>query len=91
MADSSAFDIADKVTIITGGGTGIGAEIAAEFCRRGAKVLITSRTMDHLGPVADGIRNEGARSMRLYATCVRTIRSKPWSTEPWPTGVGSMC
>jgi len=59
MADSSAFDIADKVTIITGGGTGIGAEIAAEFCRRGAKVLITSRTMDHLGPVADGIRKEG--------------------------------
>jgi 3-oxoacyl-[acyl-carrier protein] reductase len=54
-----AFDIAGKVTIVTGGGTGIGAEIAEEFCRRGAKVMITSRTMDHLGPVAEGIRKDG--------------------------------
>ncbi|MCS6926837.1 MAG: glucose 1-dehydrogenase [Candidatus Binatia bacterium] len=54
-----AFDISGKVTIVTGGGTGIGAEIAREFCRRGAKVMITSRTMDHLGPVAEGIRNAG--------------------------------
>jgi 3-oxoacyl-[acyl-carrier protein] reductase len=54
-----AFDIDGKVTIVTGGGTGIGAEVAAEFCRRGAKVMITSRTMDHLGPVAEGIRTAG--------------------------------
>lgn len=58
MTDN-AFDIAGKTTIVTGGGTGIGAEIAAEFCRRGAKVMITSRTMDHLGPVAEGIRKAG--------------------------------
>lgn len=57
MSDE-VFDIAGKVTIVTGGGTGIGADIAREFCRRGAKVMITSRTMDHLGPVADGIRKE---------------------------------
>jgi len=54
-----AFDISGKVTIVTGGGTGIGADIASVFCQRGAKVLVTSRTMDHLGPVADGIRNAG--------------------------------
>jgi 3-oxoacyl-[acyl-carrier protein] reductase len=53
------FDISGKITIVTGGGTGIGADIAREFCRRGAKVVITSRTMDHLGPVAEGIRREG--------------------------------
>lgn len=58
MADE-VFDITGKVTIVTGGGTGIGADIAKEFCRRGAKVMITSRTMDHLGPVAEGIRQEG--------------------------------
>ena len=58
MADT-AFDIAGKVTVVTGGGTGIGAEIAAEFCRRGAPVMITSRTMDHLGPVAEGIKQNG--------------------------------
>ncbi len=54
-----AFSVEGKVTIVTGGGTGIGAEVAREFCRRGAKVMITSRTMDHLGPVAEGIRREG--------------------------------
>jgi NAD(P)-dependent dehydrogenase (short-subunit alcohol dehydrogenase family) len=53
------FDITGKVTIVTGGGTGIGADIAREFCRRGTKVMITSRTMDHLGPVAEGIRKDG--------------------------------
>jgi NAD(P)-dependent dehydrogenase (short-subunit alcohol dehydrogenase family) len=53
------FDITGKVTILTGGGTGIGAEVAEEFCRRGAQVMITSRTMDHLGPVAEGIRKAG--------------------------------
>ncbi len=58
MTDA-AFDVTGKTTIVTGGGTGIGAEIAAEFCRRGAKVMITSRTMDHLGPVAEGIQKDG--------------------------------
>ncbi|MBI3796048.1 MAG: SDR family NAD(P)-dependent oxidoreductase, partial [Deltaproteobacteria bacterium] len=47
MTDKT-FDSTGKVTIVTGGGTGIGADIAREFCRRGAKVMITSRTMDHL-------------------------------------------
>ena len=53
------FSVAGKATIVTGGGTGIGADIAREFCRRGAKVMITSRTMDHLGPVAEEIRKSG--------------------------------
>ena len=58
MTDA-VFDIADKVALVTGGGTGIGADIAREFCARGARVMITSRTMDHLGPVAEEIRQAG--------------------------------
>jgi NAD(P)-dependent dehydrogenase (short-subunit alcohol dehydrogenase family) len=58
MTDT-VFDITGKVTIVTGGSTGIGADIAREFCARGARVMITSRTMDHLGPVAEGIRQAG--------------------------------
>jgi NAD(P)-dependent dehydrogenase (short-subunit alcohol dehydrogenase family) len=53
------FDITGKVTIVTGGGTGIGADIAREFCARGARVMITSRTMDHLSPVAGELRQAG--------------------------------
>jgi NAD(P)-dependent dehydrogenase (short-subunit alcohol dehydrogenase family) len=58
MTDT-VFDITDKVTLVTGGGTGIGADIAREFCARGARVMITSRTMEHLGPVAEEIRQAG--------------------------------
>ena len=54
-----AFSVDGKVTIVTGGGTGIGADIAGEFARRGARVMITSRSTEHLGPVAEGIRAGG--------------------------------
>ena len=55
------FSVKDKVTIITGGGTGIGASIAREFARRGAPVLIASRKLENLQPTRDEIRNGGGR------------------------------
>lgn len=38
----------DKVVIVTGGGTGIGKEIALAFSRLGAKLVISSRNPEHL-------------------------------------------
>lgn len=55
------FSVEGKVTIVTGGGTGIGAIIAREFATRGAPVLIASRNAEHLEPVRDGIRKVGGR------------------------------
>lgn len=49
------------MTVVTGGGTGIGASIAREFARRGAPVLIASRQAAHLEPVRDEIRRLGGR------------------------------
>ncbi len=53
------FDVEGKAVLITGGGTGIGAVVAREFARRGAKMLIASRNAEHLGAVADDIRRDG--------------------------------
>jgi NAD(P)-dependent dehydrogenase (short-subunit alcohol dehydrogenase family) len=55
------FSVEGKVTIVTGGGTGIGESIAREFAGRGAPVLIASRNAQHLEPVRDSIRQSGGR------------------------------
>jgi NAD(P)-dependent dehydrogenase (short-subunit alcohol dehydrogenase family) len=55
------FSVEGKVTIVTGGGTGIGVSIAHEFAARGAPVLIASRNAAHLEPVRDRIRADGGR------------------------------
>jgi len=53
------FRVAGLRVIVTGGGTGIGASIAREFAARGARVLIASRSAEHLEPVAAAIRADG--------------------------------
>lgn len=55
------FSVEGKVTIVTGGGTGIGESIAKEFASRGAPVLIASRSTEHLEPVRDAIRKAGGK------------------------------
>ena len=78
------FSIAGKVTIVTGGGTGIGIAIAREFALREAPVLIASRNAAHLEPVRDEIRKlggtcemlvvdvrDGAKCDEMVATAVR--------------------
>ncbi len=55
------FSVEGKVTIVTGGGTGIGESIAKEFAARGAPVLIASRNAEHLGPVREAIRKAGGK------------------------------
>jgi NAD(P)-dependent dehydrogenase (short-subunit alcohol dehydrogenase family) len=58
---SDVFSVEGKVTIVTGGGTGIGESIAKEFAARGAPVLIASRKAEHLEPVRDAIRKTGGK------------------------------
>jgi len=48
-------ELKDKVTIITGGGSGIGASCARAFAAEGAKVVVADRNMDGASAVAKEI------------------------------------
>ncbi|WP_336325720.1 SDR family oxidoreductase [Halovenus sp. HT40] len=51
--------LAGETALITGGGTGIGEQIALAFADHGADVAIASRSMDNLEPTAEQIEERG--------------------------------
>src|SRR5262245_24225070 len=51
----------DAAVFITGGGTGLGKAIAAEFARLGAAIVIASRKPEHLDAGREAITELGAR------------------------------
>lgn len=51
--------LADETALITGGGTGIGEQIALAYADHGADVAIASRSMEHLEPTAEAIEERG--------------------------------
>jgi NAD(P)-dependent dehydrogenase (short-subunit alcohol dehydrogenase family) len=60
---ASVFDLKDRVAIITGGGTGIGAAIAREFAKAGAKVTLASRKVENLEKTAAEIKALGGEAL----------------------------
>jgi 7-alpha-hydroxysteroid dehydrogenase len=57
------FSLTDKVAVVTGGGRGIGAEIARTFAAAGADVAIAARTRSELEEVAEDVRAHGRRAL----------------------------
>ena len=54
-----------QVAIITGGGTGLGRAMALEFSRLGARLVLASRSPEHLQPTVAEIVAQGGEAMAV--------------------------
>jgi NAD(P)-dependent dehydrogenase (short-subunit alcohol dehydrogenase family) len=61
------FDLSGKTAVVTGGSGGIGRAMAVGLARHGADVVVSSRTLASLEPVAEEIRKVGRKSLAIAA------------------------
>ena len=61
-----------KAALVTGGGSGIGFEIATQLARHGAQVALMGRRREALDKAVAALRSEGLRVRRLLPTLPTT-------------------
>jgi len=72
MSILDRFRLTDHVAVVTGAGRGIGAATAVALAEAGADVVISARTEDQLGQVAERIRAAGRRALVVPANLAHT-------------------
>lgn len=60
-------DLAGRKALVTGGGRGIGAEIARRLAKAGADVAVSARTREEIEAVADQLRGDGHEAAAIAA------------------------
>ncbi len=61
----SLFDLTGKVALVTGSSRGIGEAIVRRFAEHGAKVVVSSRSLESSEPVAADIRANGGEAVAI--------------------------
>ncbi len=74
--DLSRFSCEGKVALVTGGSRGIGRACALALAEAGADVVVSSRKIADLEPVAEEIRSKGVRGLAIAAHNARTEDSE---------------
>src|SRR5205809_7154327 len=70
---TSAFDLTDKVAIVTGSSRGIGRSIAECMAGLGAKVVVSSRKAEACEEVAAGIKAKGGEATVIPCNISRKL------------------
>ena len=84
------FDLSGKRALITGGGRGLGREMAQAFAEQGADVIIASRKLDVLEQTAAEITEATGRTITAKACHVGEWEQvSAWRTRSTPSSAGS--